>query len=292
MPTVAQRFQALLENLKLTEDQVEDGKTKYKGITYRLNRAYYNSSSETDNAKLVGSWGKLTRVRPPRDIDLMFVLPYSVYERFQGRVGNKQSALLQEVKGVLQDGYPSTAIKGDGPVVSVPFATFKVEVVPAFLLNSGQYWICDTNNGGSYRRTAPDSESKHLDDSNARSKGNTKALVRMMKCWQYFCSVPIKSFHIELVAVDFLSTWLYFDKSETYYDWMVRDFLSFLISRKNCTYYAPGTLDAVPLGDGWVSRAESAQGRASKACDYERDKYPHLAGEEWQKIFGSYIPIS
>ena len=32
---------------------------------------------------LSGSWGKLTRVRPVRDIDVLFVLPYSVYQRFQ-----------------------------------------------------------------------------------------------------------------------------------------------------------------------------------------------------------------
>jgi len=46
--------------------------------------------------------------RPPRDIDLFFTLPAAVYDRVQNLAGNKQSALLQEVKGVLSVTYPNT----------------------------------------------------------------------------------------------------------------------------------------------------------------------------------------
>ncbi len=37
--------------------------------------------------------------------------------------------------------------------------------------------------------------------------------------------VPIKSFCVELLAIDFLNTWQYRGKTTVYYDWMVRDFL-------------------------------------------------------------------
>src|SRR5213595_2656276 len=93
---VSTRFSTLLDNLRLTDAQRTDGKTKQEGVRYALNRHYYDSYSSTDNSFLAGSWGKGTEIRPPRDIDVMFVLPFSVYDRYQQVQGNKQSQLLQE----------------------------------------------------------------------------------------------------------------------------------------------------------------------------------------------------
>ena len=45
------------------------------------------------------------------------------------------------------------------------------------------------------------------------------------------------------------------------------------------------------LSNEWLSRAEAAYARALKACDYERDNYGELAGEERQKIWGTEIPL-
>jgi len=115
----------------------------------------------------------------------------------------------------------------------------------------------------------------------------------MMKCWQYYCSVPLKSFHIELLAIDFLRNWGHAGKTSIYYDWMVRDFFQYLIARGNgygCVF-APGTVETLWLGNVWKSRAESAYQRALKACENEAGKYRFLAGDEWQKIFGTQIPI-
>jgi hypothetical protein len=111
----------------------------------------------------------------------------------------------------------------------------------------------------------------------------------MMKAWQAYCAVPIKSFHIELVAMDFLDQWEHHGKSKEYYDWMTRDFLSFLISRKNNYVFAPGTYELMGLGDAWESKANTALNRAKKACDLESTDAA-AAGDEWQKIFGTDIP--
>src|SRR5262245_47112338 len=100
---VTNRFQHLLGNLQLQPDQVNDGETKYKGIVDCLNRAYWGVASETAHRMLLGSWGKETRVRPPRDIDVLFVLPIDVFYRFQQRGGNRQSQLSQELKEALVD---------------------------------------------------------------------------------------------------------------------------------------------------------------------------------------------
>ena len=145
---VRQRFEGLLENLKITTDQVEDGETKHKGVVAALNRIYWGHAGDTVNCVLIGSWGKTTRVRPPRDIDLMFMPGVEVYHAFNQRAGNKQSQLLQDIANVLRGPYPQTTIRADGQVVVVGFNTYKIEVVPTFRAEGGGFLICDTNDDG------------------------------------------------------------------------------------------------------------------------------------------------
>ncbi|MBX3394294.1 MAG: nucleotidyltransferase [Phycisphaerae bacterium] len=290
--TVSQRFDRFLSNLRLTEDQRQDGITKHGGVRSCLNEHYWGTTSTTANSMLVGSWGKNTEIRPPRDIDVLFCLPKSVYDRFQTRPGNKQSQLLQEVKDVLTRRYGSTTMRGDGQVVVVKFASYAVEVVPAFTLTSGQYWICNTHNGGSYQTIDPAAEIEHVRESNSATSGNSRDLIRMLKCWQWNCSVPLKSFWLELLAVDFLRTWEHRGKSTTYYDWMVRDFLRWLVGKAWSYVYVPGTGEIISIGDAWKSRAETARDRAVRACDLEAADKVYDAGVEWQKIFGTQIPVS
>lgn len=292
--TVGTRFSQFLSNLMLTPDQRSDGQVKHTGVRQCLDSWYYGSAY-AGNGILVGSWGKSTEIRPPRDIDIIFVLPKEVYDRFNTRPGNKQSQLLQEVKAVLQKTYPSTVMKGDGQVVSVPFTSYAVEVVPAFLRTGGQYYICDTNNGGRYKTTDPNAEIAKVKSSNDTTSGNTRDLIRMLKCWQTYCNVQLRSFLIELLVIEFLDTWENRGKTTVYYDWMVRDFFNFLKGKSSWnSVTVPGTYETIYLGDSdWKSKAESAHTRAAKACDYEQsDSTGYYAGVEWQKIFGTDIPIS
>jgi hypothetical protein len=229
-------------------------------------------------------------VRPPRDIDVLFVLPFAVYERFNTYVGNKQSAILQEVKGVLQKTYPDTDMSGDGQVIVVRFATINVEVVPAFKLQNGQYWICDTHDGGSYKTTDPVAEIDAISTVHTDNNNNLRPIIKMLKTWQNYCNVPLKSFYLELLATDFLKKCEWRKNGYFYYDWIVRDFFKYLQSKENGYIFVPGTYETISLGSAWKSRCDSAYARALKACEYEHDDYVNLAGEEWQKIFGTLIP--
>lgn len=288
--SVSRRFDRFLSNITLTDDQKRNGAARREAVVRVLNEHYWRTSSAVANSVYVGSWAKFTRIRPPRDVDVLFNLPKSVYDRYQQRLGNKQSQLLQEVKSVIAAKFPSTAIRGDGPVVIVPFATYDVELIPAFALTGGGHWVCMTDGGGRYKTAQYAAEADAILNSNRDTNGNTRALVRMMKRWQSFCSVPLKSFHIELVAIDFLAQWGYRGRSSVYYDWMVRDFFAYLISRANSWVCAPGTFEAMNLGSVWKSKAETALTRAQKACKCETENDSAGAGDEWQKIFGPDIP--
>jgi len=286
--SVSDRFTTFLSNISLTVDQKTRGAERKDAVVKALNAHYWGSTSNTANSTYVGSWGKFTRMRPPRDVDVLFTLPASVYNRFQLRSGNKQSQLLQEVKNVLSNTFDRTAIRGDGPVVIVPFTAYSVEVIPAFSATAGGHLVCFTDGGGHYERADYAAEAASIKNSNDTTK-NTRDLVRMMKRWQGYCSVPIKSFYLELLAVEFLGSWAHRGKSATWYDYMVRDFLEFMIGKADGYLFAPGTYALLALGSGWKSKAESALARAKKACDYE-PSYAGLAGDEWQKIFGTDIP--
>ena len=289
--TLSSRFDRFLANIRLTDDQKTKGAERREAVIQHLNAHYHNSASKTANSQYVGSWAKRTRIRPPRDVDVLFELPASVYHRFETRVGNKQSQLLQEVKQILLSKYTNTDIRGDGPVVIVPFTAYNVEIVPAFALQGGGHWVCMTHNGGQYKKADYKAEADSISTSNTANNGNTRDLVRMMKCWQGYCSVPIKAFHIELMAIEFLSGWEHRGKSKTYYDWMVRDFLSHLINKAGGFVFAPGTYEAMAVGTAWKSKAETAFIRAKKACEHEGNSQTMLAGGEWQKIFGNDFPM-
>jgi hypothetical protein len=188
---------AIPRHLDLTVGQVGDGVTKHSGVVATLNRTYWGVSEGSAHRVLLGSWGKGTQVRPPRDIDLLFILPVVVYYLFQQRQGNVQSQLLQEVCDVLRVTYPTTDIRGDGQVVAIPFGTYQVEVAPAFHRQGGGYLVCDTHFGGRYKHVDPDGELAALAAADAYYNGNMSKLTRLLKQWQRYCNVPIKSFHLE-----------------------------------------------------------------------------------------------
>jgi hypothetical protein len=195
------------------------------------------------------------------------------------------------VKATLAVTFPGTDMSGDGQVVLVNFASYNVEVVPAFALTTpGRYWICDTNSGGSYKETAPWAEAQHISDTDTANAGNLRPLIRMLKAWQACCSVSIKSFQLELLAAAFLAQSPWRHKDWFYFDWLIRDFFAFLYHRANTNIVVPGTFESVALGDAWQSRAATAYQRAFKACEYEYANKVAEAGDEWQKIFGTDVP--
>jgi hypothetical protein len=83
------------------------------------------------------------------------------------------------VKDVLQRTHSTTSMRADGQAVIVSFGTYAVEVVPAFLLESTRYWICDTNDGGKFKTIDPVAEIVAIQASDLTTGGKTRNLIRM-----------------------------------------------------------------------------------------------------------------
>lgn len=287
-------FKKLIENIRLTDLQKEDAKTKIKSVSEALHAKYYPDQKYDGSTKLlIGSYGKHTNIRPPKDIDLLFRMPASEFERINALAGNKQSQLLQEVRGVLKDKFATTEeIRAFGKVIVINFSegSHTVELLPAWKLTSGAYRIPNSENGGSWDDWNPVAEIENINES-SNATDRTRSLIRIIKCWSRVCSVPIKSFWIEILVVNYLKE-RFNNQVNVTYPQLVLGFLDYLKSQRNSSIFSPASNSWVSIGEEWFSRAESAYSRAEKAIAYEEDGKEKDASLEWQKIFGADFPTA
>jgi hypothetical protein len=285
-------FRKFLENIKLTDLQKADAETKIRNVSETLHAKYYPTLTYDGSTKLlIGSYGKHTHIRPPKDIDLLFKMPDSEFARYDALAGNKQSQLLQDIRGVLKDRFSTTEeIKAWGKVILISFAesTHTVELLPAWRLPTGEYRIPNTENGGSWDIWNPSAEIKAIHESSVQTK-HTKSLVRMLKAWVRNCGVPLKSFILEILVIDYLRD-TYNNQVNAPYSQLILGFFEYLKSKRHGFVHSLGSGSAISLGDEWYSRVDSAVSRAQKAMEYEKAKKHRDASLEWQKVFGADFP--
>ena len=95
----------------------------------------------------------------------------------------------------------------------------------------------------------------HIETVDVATNRNLRPLIRMSKAWQEYCSVPLKSFQLELIAAEFMaqSPWRFYDFFR--FDWISRDFFLFLYWKANTWITVPGSSEVIHLGNEWQSRA-------------------------------------
>ncbi|WP_376695956.1 SMODS domain-containing nucleotidyltransferase [Wenzhouxiangella sp. EGI_FJ10305] len=280
---------------KLKVQNKESISARYKAITRRLNTDFWDTSSDTSRSLYVGSYGRNTAIQGFSDLDMIFQLPYEVYERYNKYTGNGQSALLQEVKRSIEKTYSTTSMRGDGQVIQIPFTDgLTFEVVPGFINKDKSYTYPDANSGGRWRVTNPRPEIEAIRSRNNECNKNLLWLCRMMRMWKRKWNVPIGGLLIDTLAYQFIATWAYRDKSFVYYDWMCRDFFEFMANqdKEKSFWRAPGSGQLV-YGKGlfqWKSRR--CANLAIEACNHEsaEPKRKWTAKQKWREIFGTEFP--
>lgn len=281
---VSNTFQEFLQNLAI--DNKEEISNRYEEITKVLNIKYRNTESKTSNSLQVGSYGRFTAIKNISDLDMVYILPWTEYERFKN---GRQSALLQEVKKTIQSRYPKTDMRGDGQVVVISFTNYQIEVLPAFENDDGSFLYPDTNDGGSWKTTKPRLEIKAISDFHQAKNQNLRTLCKMIRSWKNYHGVAMGGLLIDSVAYNFLnSTTYYDDKSFTYYDWLIRDFLEYLSELQNTNHvFAPGSNQKVYIKKKFQTRAKKAHKLVLEAIDAQENKN---ANQKWKKIFGRSFP--
>lgn len=289
--SVSNWFSTFCTNIRMNDETLSTIKGRYHNITKRINKDYYGSNSETNHSFYVGSYGRGTEIFTS-DIDMLVQLPYETYKKFNAYSSNGQSALLQEVKGVIEKTYSITYLKADGQIISVPFSDgINFEVLPAFINTDATYTYPNSNNGGSWKTTDPKAEINAMNTMNINCNHNLKRLCRMARAWRDKNTVNISGILIDVLAYNFISTWEYRDKSYMYYDWMSRDFFKYLSEQdKNQSLWKV-------MGSGrYISRTGSFESKASialtlskEAIEKEKD-YPITAKSKWREIYGTKFP--
>lgn len=277
---------------------IKDGgtiSTRYKTITKRLNTDFWATTSDVSHSLYVGSYGRNTAIRGFSDLDMIFQLPYSEYQKYNSYQSNGQSALLQAVKKSIEKTYSTTSIKGDGQVILVPFNDgITYEVVPAFINENGSYTFPNANDGGSWRTTNPKPEIAAIRSRNSVCNGNLTQLCRIARSWKKKWDVPIGGLLIDTLAYQFIENWEYKDKSFIYYDYMSRDFFEWMaIQSSDQTYWkAPGSGQYVYGKDLFQYKAKRCYNISLEAIAHETadPKREWSAKEKWREIYGTSFP--
>ncbi|MDA3885116.1 MAG: nucleotidyltransferase [Candidatus Delongbacteria bacterium] len=282
--SVTDMFKEFLSNLKI--DNAEQISNRYGEITRCLNKKYRDSESKINNTLQVGSYGRKTAIKGISDLDMVYMLPLSVWEGFKN---GRQSALLQDVKEAVKERYSRTGSWGDGQVVVVSFENQEIEIVPSFEQDDGTFKYPDTNNGGSWEITNPRAEIKAMSDLDSDKNTNLRPLCKMIRAWKNKHGIVMGGFLIDTLAYNFLnSTDSFDDKSFPYYDWLVRDFFKYISELPDQNYYlAPGSRQYVYIKKKFQKKAKKAYELILDAIDSEKNKN---VNSKWKKVFGSQFP--
>ncbi len=289
---ISEKFDTFCTNLRMSTKVVGDISFRYKHITKRLNIDFYGNESDTLHSLYVGSYGRGTEIYTS-DIDMLFILPFAVYQQYDSYAYNGQSALLQAVKNSICKTYSTTYVGADGQVIKLDFTDgICYEIVPCFLNTDGSYTFPDSNEGGKWKTTNPKPEIDEITIANRNWNKNLKRLCRMARSWKERWNVPIGGLLIDTFAYNFLKESEYKDKSFVYYDWITRDFFKYVKDRdENQTYWlSPGANQAVKRTGKFEYKAKQCYNLALEAIDFEEKKYEYSANSKWREIYGTRFP--
>jgi hypothetical protein len=292
---LADWFRSFCENI-----QVQDGGSiskRYKAITKRLNTDFWDTTSDVSHSLYVGSYGRNTAIQGFSDLDMVFELPASLYHKYDAYTGNGQSSLLQVVRSSMQKTYSTSSIGADGQVVEVSFKDgITFQVVPVFSNTTGSFTFPDTNSGGKWRTTNPKPEILAIRTRNNEFNENLVRLCRMMRAWKRKWNVPVGGLLVDTLAYQFIQGWDHRTDSFFYYDFMCRDFFSFLMNQdlEQVFWKAPGSGQWVYASKGQFQyKAKLCYNLAEEAIAHElaEPKREWSAKQKWREIFGTSFPV-
>jgi hypothetical protein len=290
---IAEKFQTFCSNLSISSETRSTISTRYKAITKRLNRDFWDSDSDTTWSRYIGSFGRATAINKFSDVDMVFVLPSKFYTQYNQYITNGQSALLQAVKNSISVTYPSTQMGADGIVVEVGFSDgITFEVVPVFENTSNTYTHPVAGNGGSWKAFDPISEITAITKLDTDLNGNLKRLCKMARAWIDYCNVPIGGLLIDTLAYNFIKDYAHKSQSYFYYDLFTRDFFKYLADQNTDQAYwqAPGSNQYVYRKGSFEYKAKQAYKSALEAIESEGKGNDYTANQKWREIYGYSFP--
>lgn len=283
--TDAQKFETFLNNIKV--DSHEQIDRRYREITKALNKFFRNTESETANSFMIGSYGRYTGIKSISDLDMIYVVPSSLKEKYRG----KPYDLLADTKTAIGNHYSTTLKKVDQCIVSVQFTNFTFEVQPAFEEEGDDvgpfYKYPYTYEGKNWYIVKPKQEQAAI--RNFKTK-NLRLLCKMVRAWKNNSGQKIGGLLIDTLAYNFLNSTTNYDSGGfSLFGYMIRDFFYFLSNQQDQAYYlAPGSNQRVNVKKRFQRNAKKAYNLCVEAIE-ESDTLKSC--RIWRKVFGRFFPI-
>ncbi|HEY1774013.1 MAG TPA: CBASS oligonucleotide cyclase [Gammaproteobacteria bacterium] len=291
MLTTNAAFEKFKSRLELSETEKQDASRREKDV-----RRVVDASFDVERDFLAGSYGRHTKTKPLKDVDIFVVLG----EKEKHRRNKPAIATLDDLEDCLVKEYGRDAVTPGRRCITVEFEkemyaedtpekVLSVDVIPAFESGS-DYEIPDRDKKG-WIKTNPE---VHADKATAKNKsldGKWKPLVKMAKSWNRYNGKPIKpSFLIEVMALDLLNG------PFTTYDEELRSFFAAAQGAIEKTWPDPAGLgpavsdqmtpELVEKAKTALAEAERKAARAARATSQGRQGE---ALDLWQEILGPHF---
>ena len=151
----------------------------------------------------IGSFGNGTSIRGYSDVDYMASIPWK-------SLSSNSTTSLTKLRNSLAERFPNTGVRISCPAVVVPFgskAKETTEVTPGgYMRTEGGFKIYDIPDcAGGWMNASPDAHNGYVRDIDTKLSYKVKPLIRFIKAWKYFQSVPISSFYLELQVAKYAS---------------------------------------------------------------------------------------
>ena len=284
--TVNQGFNVFLMKLTPTATESEKAKTHRASIKTCLETKFNMSRFFR-----TGSFGHGTSISGYSDVDYFAEIPTS-------KLKEKSATTLSEVRDALDERFPKTGVRVNCPAVLIPFGTDAkegTEVIPANYCKDTTegyklYGIPDCEDG--WMHSSPDAHTAYVKQIDDSLNGKVKPLIRFIKAWKYYRSVPIASFYLELRVTKYAA-----GKSSIDYDRDVKSVFSHLHEidladmqdPMGISGYIKPCSTTTKLDDA-KSKLSTAKTRAQKAYDANKAGNVKEAFRLWNQLYNEKFP--
>jgi hypothetical protein len=284
--TVEEGFREFLRKLTASEYESEAAKNHRYSIKTRLEKDF----DYVPRFTRIGSFGNGTSISGNSDVDYLACLPTK-------HLTENSTYSLQKVRNSLDGRFPNTGVRVSCPAVVCPFGTTASETTDVVLADYiGEndaykvYEIADC--AGGWRRASPDAHKSYVASVDEKLAGKVKPLVRFIKAWKCFRSVPISSFYLELRVAKYAS-----GESSIVYDIDVKRVLCQLRECKLADMQDPmgvsGYISACKtqaLYEDACSKLDTAATRAENAREASSKEKTSDAFEWWRLLYNYEFP--
>jgi hypothetical protein len=147
-----------------------------------------------------GSYGRKTAIAPLHDIDLFVVL-----DRTKVNIQSPEK-LLQHVKETIEAIYPGKTVRVQDKSVNISFSGTGIDydVVPAY--DDGHWYLVPNGTKGTWVKSDPEIHKEASTAANHQANQALKPLVKAVKLWNTEKGKVVKSFHLEVMTQNILTT--------------------------------------------------------------------------------------